>query len=70
MKEMNVLIKEAKKQGWEVKQTNGSHYKWVSPIGKFFFTSLTPSDHRALKNIERDLRVNGFITLTRKKGRR
>lgn len=47
----------------------GGHYKWLAPNGKLFFTSQTPSDHRALQNIKRDLRVNGFI-FTPKKERR
>lgn len=68
-KELSVLIKQAREQGWKVASTNGGHYKWLSPLGGFFFTAATPSDHRALKNIKRDLRINGFIEITRKQKR-
>ena len=69
-KEVLVLVKQAREQGWTVEKTNGGHYKWMSPVGKFFFSAFTPSDVRAVKNLERDLRVNGFIQITRKKGKR
>jgi len=68
-KEIIVLIKQAEQQGWRVSMAPGGHYKWMAPNGKLFFTSQTPSDHRALQNIKRDLRVNGFI-FTPKKERR
>lgn len=70
MKELNILIKAAQKQGWTVERTPNNHYKWVSPVGGMFFSSSTPSDYRSVKNLKRDLRVNGFIELTRKKGKR
>lgn len=69
-KEFKTLINDAKQQGWTVELTRGGHYKWVSPLGKFFFSSQTPSDNRALANLERDLRVNGFIKLVSKKHKR
>lgn len=68
-KELTELIKEATNQGWIVMLTKGSHYKWISPFGGFFFSGSTPSDHRALKNIKRDLKNNGFITITKKERR-
>lgn len=70
MKELQVLVKQARSQGWEVERTKGDHYKWISPGGVFFFSASTPSDTRALRNIKRDLRVNGFISIERKKGKR
>jgi predicted RNA binding protein YcfA (HicA-like mRNA interferase family) len=69
-KELNELIKQAEQQGWNVCRTNGNHMKWVSPLGGVVFTSSTPSDARAMKNIKRDLRVNGFIEITRKTKRK
>ena len=69
-KEITKLAKEAIRQGWEVSKTNGGHLKWVSPLGSFFYSALTPSDPRSIKNIQRDLRVNGFVVIERKKGRR
>lgn len=68
-KEFKTLIKTAREQGWIVELTRGGHYKWVSPLGKFFFSSQTPSDNRALANLERDLRINGFIKLVPKRKR-
>jgi hypothetical protein len=68
-KDLRVLMEEAQSQGWNISKTNGGHFKWVSPLGRFFFTAQTPSDHRALKNIKRDLRMNGFIEIV-KKGKR
>lgn len=65
-KELSMLIKEAECQGWIVTSTSKGHYKWVSPLGGFFFSASTPSDHRALKNIERDLARYGFIKITKK----
>lgn len=64
------MVKEAESQGWQVLYTNGGHYKWIPPSGKFFFSASTPSDPRSIKNIKRDLRVNGLILITKKKGNR
>jgi hypothetical protein len=46
--------------------TKGHHYKWVSPLGRFFFSAYSPSDHRAIKNLKRDLKINGFLEITKK----
>ena len=69
-KDLQQLVKQAKKQGWEVSRTKGDHLKWVSPMGSFFFSASTPSDIRGLKNLKRDLRVNGFIQFKRQKGKK
>jgi hypothetical protein len=69
-KQIDVLIKAAKEQGWEVERGKGNHYKWISPLGGFFFSSSTPSDHRAIKNLERDLRVRGFVMINKKERRK
>ena len=69
-KELGILIKQATAQGWTVTMSNGGHYKWVAPNGKIFFSAQTPSDHRALKNIQRDLKASGFIIFTKKERRR
>jgi hypothetical protein len=65
-KELNHLIKEAECQGWSILKTAKGHYKWLSPIGNFFFSASTPSDHRALKNIKQDLARRGFIDIKKK----
>jgi predicted RNA binding protein YcfA (HicA-like mRNA interferase family) len=69
-KDIAKLMKEAEKQGWTVSMTKGDHFKWMSPLGGLFYSSQTPTDHRAINNLKRDLRVNGFIELNRKKGKR
>lgn len=69
-KELTALIKEAKGQGWRVEFTKSCHLRWSSPTGGFFFSSSTPSDHRAVQNIRRDLRLNGFLEIKKKKGKR
>ena len=66
-KEYSVLIKQAKKQGWEVNTTRGNHLKWVSPKGEFFFSALTSSDKRSIQYVKRDLRLRGFIEIKRKR---
>jgi len=62
-KDLTQLIKEVKKAGWEVILNKNCHLKWVSPNGRFFFSASTPSDHRAILNIKRDLKTHGFIEL-------
>ena len=69
-REVQVLIKQAVDQGWVVEKTKNNHYKWISPLGGLIFSSSTPSDHRALQNLKRDLRVNGFITIVKKERRK
>jgi hypothetical protein len=69
-RDIQELKKQAECQGWVVEPTRKGHYKWISPSGNFFFSASTPSDHRAMNNIKRDLRVNGFIIIERRKGRK
>ena len=44
-------------QGWTLEM--GKHLKFMSPEGKKFFTSRTPSDHRSTKNFSAELRRHG-----------
>jgi hypothetical protein len=67
IKELKALLSLAEDQGWRVSRTNNGHYKLIAPNGKIVFTSSTPSDNRAIKNIERDLRSGGLII--KKKGK-
>ena len=55
-KEMRNLIRLAIKRGYNVEMRNNGHYKFTAPTGKFFFTSSTPSDRRALDNIMADMK--------------
>lgn len=51
-KELKQIRIAAERRGWEVEQTNGSHLRWKHPSGAVMFSSLTPSDFRALKKIK------------------
>lgn len=70
VKELVVIMRQAEEQGFEVVRTNGGHYRWTAPSGRFMFTSQTPSDVRALHRIRSDLRRLGFIEIKTKKSRR
>lgn len=60
-KELKPLIKQAEKQGWTVERTRAGKLKWVSPTGGIpYFSSVTPSDRRAIHNIAADLRKMGL----------
>ena len=67
MKELNKLLSLANDQGWKVERAKNNHYKLLAPNGNIVFVSSTPSDHRALQNIERDLRVNGLVLIKQKR---
>jgi len=66
-KEIDRLMKLAVANGWTVVSSNGGHLKWIPPVGRFFFSASTPSDYRAIKNIERDLKQRGLDTSKHKK---
>ncbi len=53
-KAMAEIIAERQSLGWVVTRTGGGHLKFVPPWkdGKVIYTAATPSDARALKNIE------------------
>lgn len=55
-KEIRNIIRLAIKRGYTVEVRNNGHYKFTAPSGKFFFTSSTPSDRRALDNILADMK--------------
>ena len=55
-KEIRNIIRLAIKKGYSVEVRKGGHYKFTAPTGKFFFTSATPSDHRAIQNILSDMK--------------
>lgn len=46
----------AERYGCSVEETNGSHLKIVNPRGWFVFCSKSPSDPKALRYVESDLR--------------
>jgi hypothetical protein len=69
-KDLNLLKKQAEKQGWEVGLTKSGHYRWISPTGKSVFCSKTPSDWRTILNFKSELRSLGFIEVTKQKGKK
>ena len=69
-KEMRKIQKLAEAQGWRVTMTSKNHTKWLSPFGGIVISSSTPSYRRTLTHLKRDLRVNGFIDITRQNKRR
>lgn len=58
-KDLKKLFKEVEQHGWEVRRRNNGHYVLEGPTGKVY-CSATVSDHRAIKNIKRDLAKNGL----------
>ncbi|CAB4123722.1 hypothetical protein UFOVP46_81 [uncultured Caudovirales phage] len=70
-KEIQLLVKQATKQGWIVSRTGSDHIKWLPPNGmEMIISSSSPSDYRTIRWLKRDLRVRGFIEVTKQKGRR
>jgi len=55
-KDLKQICADAERKGWTVKPTNGGHLKWVHTSGAVMFSAQTPSDHRAIKNIESRIR--------------
>jgi hypothetical protein len=62
-KELDVLVKKAREQGWTVVLTKNNHYKWMSPLGGLFYSASTPSDYRAVYNLRQNMKNNGFIEI-------
>jgi hypothetical protein len=64
-KELKPLMKEAKRQGWDVVTTRNGRIKWTPPKGLPkgglpYFSASTPSDRRAIHNITADLTKRGL----------
>lgn len=60
-KQLKQILKEAKKQGWQVSYTKNGHMCLKSPTGgQPIYTASTPSDHRGLKNLVAHMRRQGF----------
>ena len=56
-KELKKILKDAEEQGWAFSKGRGSHIKGKHPTGKTTTISVSPSDHRVLLNIQKDLRT-------------
>jgi len=59
---MKQLSMELENQGWTVKLTNNSHWRFIppDPNKNIVIASGTPSCPYAMKNILSDLKRNGF----------
>lgn len=55
-KTLRKILRDAEAQGWVFTKGN-RHIKGKHPTGQTATISVSPSDFRALKNIERDLKV-------------
>ena len=56
-KELRKILKDAEEQGWAFTKSRGRHIKGKHTTGKTTTISVSPSDYRVLKNIQRDLRT-------------
>jgi hypothetical protein len=59
-KDFQELAEIAASQGWRIEQRKNAHLSWISPQGLKVFSSFTPSDKRAVKNLRRDLKRYGL----------
>lgn len=51
------LVRQYRKEGWQIEPTGGHHLKWVPPTGAaIFFTSSTPGDWRNLANVKAQIK--------------
>ena len=69
-KDISQLVVKAEKQGWEITVTNGTHLKWVSPLGEIMYSSMTPRHPVTIKKIKKDLRLRGFIEIKQNRKRK
>lgn len=59
-KEIRDLAKRVKPHGWTWVRHNGNHVKFTGPSGGMVVVPASKfSDHRIMKNIERDFRKQG-----------
>lgn len=60
-KDLKPLMKRAKAAGWSIERTRADHLKWIPPQGGMpYFSCSTPSDKRAIRNIESGLAKMGL----------
>lgn len=55
-KDLKKILREAEINGW-VFEKRRTHIKGKHPNGQTVTISISPSDYRALKNIQRDLKL-------------
>lgn len=59
-KDIQVLERTAREQGWQVVITGGDHLKWTGPNGTLIFSAATPSDFRTIRNLKAKLSKAGL----------
>lgn len=59
-KETARLARHAEAAGWTVDKTRNNHIVFAAPTGQKVFTSSTPGDKRATKNLRAQLRRAGL----------
>lgn len=67
--DMRALVRQKRKEGWEVEPTKKGHLRWVFvATGAIVISASTPSDHRTLLNTMADIRrceKPGFVRYDR-----
>lgn len=59
-RDMDQVVKLAKKRGCKVSRTKNNHWRIELPTGELVFAGSTPSDNRSVKNAKADLRRRGI----------
>lgn len=54
--DLNKLIREMTRKGWDYRIRKNSHVQLVHPGGSFIITSATPGDVRAIRNARAAIR--------------
>ena len=54
--QLKEVLSRAERDGWVIQLRRGGHYKLTHPCGAMVFTGSTPSDRRATKNLEGNIR--------------
>lgn len=60
-KDVAALLKEAKRQGFEVSKSNGGHLRIKAPSGALIFDTGTKLDPRGFRNFRQRMRRAGFV---------
>jgi predicted RNA binding protein YcfA (HicA-like mRNA interferase family) len=58
-KDMKEIVRQLRKQGWDVSPTRNGHFRARSPNGSVYTLPHSPSDRRSVKNARSDLRRLG-----------
>jgi hypothetical protein len=59
-KDVRKLFREAEARGWTVRRRRSGHYVLEGPQNEKVFCSGTPTDHRAIENMKKDLSRAGL----------